>query len=403
MPLRISPWLPLLLAGISMIAPFAIDTYLPAFHAMEVALDASPVQLQQTLSSYLLAFGLMLLFHGALSDSFGRRPVVLVALAIFTVASVGCAFASSIHALMLLRILQGCTGGAGVVVGRAIIRDLHEGPAAQKMMSQVTMWFSIAPAIAPIIGGFLLHHLGWHSVFGFMALAGLILLVLCHRLLPETLPPQQRYPFQVRPLMTAYAHVLGNPHFLWLSLAVAANFSGFFLYIASAPAFVGGLLRQPETRYAWLFVPGIAGIGFGAFLSGRVANRWSRARTLQFGFAFSCAAAAGNLIGNALHAPELPWAILPIMLYTTGVALAMPCLTLTLLDEFPNNRGLVSSLQNSLATLLNAVIAGVVSPLLSHSGLGLASGMAVLALLGLGSYLLYRQGVRRHGTASVSC
>lgn len=403
MPQHHSRHLAVLLAGISMIAPFAIDTYLPAFGAMGRALDASPVQMQQTLSAYLAAFGGMMLFHGALSDAFGRRPVILVCLAVFTLASAACLFVSSIHALLLLRIVQGCTGGAGVVVGRAVIRDLHEGASAQRMMSQVTMWFSLAPAVAPVLGGFLLLHLGWHSIFAFMALAGLLLSLLCHLQLPETLPPEERQSFLPAPLLRSYASVLGDARFLWLSLALAANFAAFFLYIASAPAFVGGLLHQPETRYAWLFLPGIAGISSGAWLSGRVAGRWSRSRTIQVGFAITCSSALLNLAGNLLAAPALPWAVLPIMVYTTGIALIMPSVSLTLLDFWPHNRGMVAALQNSMATLLNAVVAGVISPLLSSSGIDLATGMAGFAAAGLACWLAYQRHPGRLRTASQPC
>lgn len=389
MPLRNSPYLPLLLAGVSTLAPFAIDTYLPAFHVLETALNASPLQLQQTLSAYLFAFAIMLLFHGALSDAYGRRKVVLVNLVLFSLASVGCALSPNIHVFILFRLLQGCSGGAGLVVGRAIIRDLHEGPAAQRVMSQVTLWFSLAPAIAPMIGGFLQANLGWKAIFWFMAAVGAVLFALCHPMLPETMPLEGRQVFRPRPLLRAYFQVLGDRRFLLLSLAMAANFSGFFLYIASAPAFVGTLLHQPETRYAWLFVPGIAGVSAGAWLSGRVARHWHAVRTVQTGCAVMLLAAAVNLLGNFWHAPELPWAVIPIMVYTTGMALVTPTLTLLMLEFFPAIRGMTASLQNFVATMLNAVVAGLVSPVLSVSGVGLASGMAVLAVTGAGGIAAY--------------
>ena len=392
MPLRHSRALPLLLAGVSMLAPFAIDTYLPAFHAMEAGLAASALQLQQTLSVYLAAFAFMLLFHGALSDAYGRRTVMLVNLVLFTLSSVGCACSRSIPVVLFWRVLQGFSGGAGLVVGRAIIRDLHEGPAAQRMMSQVTLWFSLAPAIAPMVGGALAVRQGWPAIFWFMAAAGVLLFVLTRAGLPETLPVAHRQVFRPRPLLRAYAEVLGDRRFLLLSLALAGNFSGFFLYIASAPAFVGGLLQQPETRYAWLFVPGIAGVSLGAWLSGMVARRWTRSRAVRVGYAVMGLAVIGNLLLNLFTLPVLPWAVLPIMLYTTGMSLAAPALTLSLLDLFPHMRGMAASLQNFMATLLNAVVAGLLSPLLSVSGLHLAAGMAVMLMAGLLSCL----GFQRH-------
>ena len=145
--------LALLLALLSMLAPFAVDTYLPAFTGIAQSLDASAVQMQQTLSSYLFGYAFMNLFHGALSDSVGRRPVILAGTALFALASAGCALSESIGALVTFRALQGMSTGAGVVVSRAIIRDMFPPAQAQKVMSQVTIYFGIAPAVAPIIGG----------------------------------------------------------------------------------------------------------------------------------------------------------------------------------------------------------------------------------------------------------
>src|SRR5687767_541966 len=176
-----------LLAALSMIGPFSVDTYLPSFPAIQSGLNVSAVQVQQTLSVYLLAFAVMTLFHGTLSDSFGRRPVVLVNLAIFVAGSLGCALAASFEQLVFFRAVQGASAGAGIVVGRAIIRDSFDGHAAQRLMSLVTLIFGIAPAIAPVIGGWLQAVLGWRSVFVFLVVYSALLLVACHLRLPETL------------------------------------------------------------------------------------------------------------------------------------------------------------------------------------------------------------------------
>src|SRR5438045_2307078 len=184
-----------LLAVLGMLGPFSIDTYIPAFAGIAQALDASPVQMQQTLSAYLFGFAFMNLFHGALSDSFGRRPVVLVGIAAFTLASVGCALSQSIGQLIFFRGLQGLSTGAGIVVSRAVIRDMFPPAEAQKVMSQVTIYFGIAPAVAPIIGGWVFVHLGWHSVFWFLTGVGVVLWLANFRMLPETLHPTQRQAF----------------------------------------------------------------------------------------------------------------------------------------------------------------------------------------------------------------
>src|SRR5260221_441816 len=158
-----------LLAGLAALAPFSIDTYLPSFPAVAASLNVGPLEIQQTLSVYLVAFALMTLFHGALSDSFGRRPVILTSLALFALASIGCALSASLPQLLAFRALQGLCAGAGIVVGRAMIRDVFAGPDAQRLMSTVTMIFVLAPAIAPVVGGWLQRFAGWQGVFAFLA------------------------------------------------------------------------------------------------------------------------------------------------------------------------------------------------------------------------------------------
>lgn len=378
-----------LLAGLSMLGPFSIDTYMPSFPDMAASLHASPLQLQQTLSVYLLAFGLMMLLHGALSDAFGRRPVILVSLVAFMAASVGCVLSNQIEQLLVFRALQGLSAGAGMVVGRAMIRDLYAGHEAQRLMSQVTMIFGISPAIAPVIGGWLQIGFGWHAVFVFMAAMGALLFVASWRYLPETLPPVARQPFAARSLARNYRMVFGNRTFLLLSGAVALHFAGFFLYIASAPVFVIEHLKLGESQFVWLFAPAISGVILGAFLSGKLAGRISSTTTVKYAYGVLFAAAAINLAYNLALTPSMPWAVLPIALYSTGMALAMPSITLLALDVFPLNRGLVSSLQGFVQTTLNAVVAGAISPLVSFSTVYLAVGMLAFLLLGRLAWMAY--------------
>ena len=381
--------LTLLLAGLSMLGPFSIDTYMPSFPDMQASLHATPLQLQQTLSVYLLAFGLMMLLHGALSDAFGRRPVILVSLVAFIAASVGCVLSNQIEQLLVFRALQGLSAGAGMVVGRAMIRDLYAGHEAQRLMSQVTMIFGISPAIAPVIGGWLQIGFGWHAVFVFMAVLGVLLFVASWRYLPETLPPIARQPFAAHSLARNYRMVFGNRTFLLLSGAVALHFAGFFLYIASAPVFVIQHLKLGESQFAWLFAPAISGVILGAFLSGKLAGRVSPTTTVKYAYGLLFSAAAINLAYNLSFTPALPWAVLPIALYSTGMALAMPSITLLALDVFPLNRGLVSSLQGFVQTTLNAVVAGAISPLVSFSTGYLAIGMLTFLLLGRLAWVAY--------------
>ncbi len=372
-----------------MLGPFSIDTYLPSFPAIGGEFDASAAGVQQTLSAYFLTFAVMTLFHGTLSDSFGRRPVILVSLVVYVAASIGCAVATDLPDLVLYRALQGLSAGAGMVVGRAIIRDSFEGHAAQRLMSLVTMIFALAPAIAPVIGGWLQGWFGWRSVFVFLALYGVILLAACLWRLPETHPPPARQPFALEPLARNYFKLGSNAPLVLLCLTLAFNFAGFFIYVMSAPAFIYDLLRLNEREFAYLFVPGIGGVLIGAYISGRIAESVSPRRTVRIGYAVMFGAAAFNVTYSALAGPALPWSVLPVMIYTIGMALAMPSVTLIALELFPQNRGMTASLQSFAQSLLSGIVAGVISPLLSWSDATLALGMSGLLLAGWTSWMIY--------------
>ena len=379
--------LAVLLAVLGMLGPFSIDTYLPAFAGIATALGATPVEMQQTLSAYLFGFAFMNLFHGALADSFGRRPVVLWGIALFTIASAGCALSQSIGQLVFFRAVQGLSTGAGIVVSRAVIRDMFPPAQAQQVMSQVTIYFGVAPAVAPIVGGWLFVHTGWHSIFWFLALVGAILWITNFRLLPETLHPSHRQPFNVRHLMRGYWALGSSPKFLLLALASGVPFNGMFLYVLSAPAFLGEHLKLEPTQFFWFFILTISGIMGGAWLSGRLAGRIAPKRQIRHGFVIMFVVGIANVALNTVLEPHPAWALLPIAIFSFGWALMVPVVTLLVLDLVPERRGMASSLQAFVGSTANGVVAGVISPLVMHSALGLATASLLMMCIGLTSWM----------------
>jgi DHA1 family bicyclomycin/chloramphenicol resistance-like MFS transporter len=382
--------LPWLLAALSMIGPFSIDAVFPAFPLIGARFVVDNTALQQMISVYLVTYAAMSLFHGAISDAIGRKPVIVTGMLVYAIASAGAAMATSFPLLLACRGLQGMCAGAGLVVGRAVIRDSLEGADAQRLMSHVMMIFGIAPVVAPMVGALLLTFGGWHGIFwvltAFTALLSLALLLL----LEESHPPAKRTSFAPRPLLASYAS-FGRDRTFWpLLISSSVNFAGLFLYISSAPRIVRELLHRSAAGFPWLFLPVVFGLVGGAWLSGRMADRRSARFTVNLGYAALMLACAFHvLLALLLPEPRLPWSMLPLTLQGIGVQLAFPTLTLLLLDRFPNQRGSISSVQAFASLLLCSVVAGVLSPLLSSSMLPLGLGASALSIVGLLSWRWY--------------
>lgn len=389
-----------LLAGLSMLGPFSIDAYLPAFPQIRANLGASAIEVQQTLTAYMLAFAGMVLWHGALSDAFGRRNVILVALVVFAIGTFGCASASSVHYLWVFRIMQGVSAGAGVVVGRAIIRDLYSDAAAARLLSMVTMIFSIAPAIAPVLGGWIVTFFDWRAIFLALCVYTVVLGWFSWKHLPETVPMEKRQPFNPRFLAQSYGSIFGSFLFHMKAGVVAMNFAGLFLYIAAAPVMLPEHLGLGPSEFAWLFVPTVSGIFLGALAANRMAGKMTFARQIRVGFFFMLGAIAFNVTYHAFLPPSLPWSVVHMFFFTFGSSIIAPGATLLALDLFPHIRGTVASCQSFVTTLMGAIVAGLVAPALSHSVFSLALGQAGFALVALAFWVTarrYRRNLARTG------
>ncbi len=391
--------LPALLAALSAIGPFSIDAYLPSFRAIGDTFGAPPAVVQQTLTAYFVPFAAMTLWHGVVSDAFGRRRVTLVLLAAFALASLGCLCAWSIGSLMVFRALQGMSAGAGVVIGRAIVRDLHEGAEARRLMGRIATVFALAPAVAPLVGGWLQAWFGWRSVFAFMVLFAATLWALCRRHLPETLPASARRPLNAKAVLSGYGRTFGSTRFMALAVALALSFGAVFLYIASAPAFVVDILGQSETRFIWLFGPVTAGLVLGARGASFAAARWSNRRALTTAYAIMALAVGANLAEHAWRPASLPWSVLPLSIYVLGSALAAPSLTVMALDLMPQNRGLASSCMSCLQTASNAFVTAALAPVFWSSALNLSLGMALIFATGAAAYAVYLWLIRARSQA----
>ena len=378
---KLSPlFLSVLLASLAALAPFAIDTYLPAFPALEADLLAQPVALQQSLTFYLLPYAVMTLWHGAISDSIGRLPTIKLGLGVFLLASLGCAFAQNVETLWFFRALQGISGGAGNVVARAMVRDLFEGPQAQRVMATVQMLFGIAPAIAPIIGGLLLG-IHWQAIFIFLALYSGFAFFAVTRYLPETMPPAKRLPLSVKQVIKDYRIIFSDTEYFRLVFSISANFAGFFLYVLASPVFLVKHLGLSAQQFGYMFIPTVCGMMIGSYLAKRAAGIYTRQQVVQWAYVWMSLTVAGNVIACYTLSNTL-WLILPIAIFNVGMALAMPVLSIAALDRHPKIRGTAASGQAFMQMFLSSVSAGLIAPLVWDSPLGLAMAMAGYSLIG---------------------
>lgn len=372
----------ILLASLAALAPFAIDTYLPAFPALETDLNATTLQIQQSLTFYLLPYALMTLWHGAISDAIGRLTTIKWGLGIFALASIGCALAPNIETLWFFRFAQGLSAGAGNVVARAMVRDLFSGVAAHRVMAQVQMIFGIAPAVAPIIGGLLLG-IHWQAIFVFLALYAVAATVIATIHLPETMPVEKRTSLNPSQLFRQFRQVFSDGEFNRLIVSFGANFAGFFVYVLAAPVFLIHHLGLGSHQFGMLFIPTVCGMVFGSWLSRRVAGRLPGFRILRIAYAWMGLSVVANIIVCLLSPESLAAYIAPIASYNIGMALAMPVLSVAALDRHPKIRGTAASGQAFVQMLLSTVSAGAVLPLIWSRPLGLALGMGGYLLLGL--------------------
>ena len=385
----VAPGFIVLLAALTMLSPFATDTYVPAINAVRESLNASAIETQQTLSAYMLGLAIMALWHGAISDAIGRRPVMLGGLAIYTMGALGCALATTIDALIGFRFITGLAGGVGMVLTRAIVRDMLEGAAAQRLLSHIMVMFGLAPAIAPILGGWMFELFGWRSIFWFLCAGGLVLTVWSFVALPESHPQSKRQSLHPVALAKSYFEIFRSPTFWALAAIPAFSFQIFMQYIGAAHPFLVGQLGLHETQFGYLFIPLVVGFMLGSFISGRTAGRWSNTNTIWVAHLLMIAPAVFSVVWHTNSPPNILASIGPLFIATAGIAMAAPITQVLIMELMPARRGLAASCQAFTQLMASAITLGIVSIALSATTLNLAFGHLGWTLLSLAGWVVY--------------
>lgn len=380
----------IVLAALSMLGPFTIDTVFPAFTRIGAEFGASSTAMQQVTSTYMLAFAVMSIFHGPLSDALGRKPVMIGGLIGYALASVGCALAPNLGVLLAMRLLQGTFAGAATIVSRVVVRDRYAGPQAHRLMSRIMMIFSLAPAIAPVAGGWLLQAGDWRIIFWAVAGYGLLALLAVVLVLPETHPASERTPLRVGAVLRSLVTVGRSSTMIRLALVTAFAMAGQFLYVAAAPIIVVDLFGLGEQDFWKLFVPLIGGLMLGAWVSGRLADRYSRNQLVDTALAAAVVAGLLNVV-IVLLVPQPPLAMVGPFLLSFCIAIAFPAIQLEILDAFPHHRGAAASLGTFGSLAFNALLAGVIAPLVTGALVWVALTSLLFVVVGLALWVAHRR------------
>jgi len=380
----------LILGALSAFGPLAIDMYLPAFPAIGAALSADAEQVQLSLSVYFLGLASGQLLYGPLADRFGRRKPLLVGVLLFCLASFACAMAPSLEWLLTARFVQALGGCAGMVVTRAVVRDLCAPIDAAKAFSQLMLIMGVAPILAPLLGGAMLKVAGWPSIFWFLTAFSALFALAVYFFLPETLPDNVPAS-KLSSALGRYLGLLREPVFMFHSLTGGVAMAGMFAYIAGSPYIFIELYGLSVDHYAWLFGTNAAGFILFAQFNSRLLRRHTPLNLLKGTTAVYLAATASLLLVALSHSPSI-WLFLPPLFCSVAViSLVIPNASACALAGHGHQAGVASALMGTMQFAIAGLTSAAVGWLHDGSNVPMALVMASCGLVTVIMALLARR------------
>lgn len=371
----------LVLGLLSAIGPFATDMYLPALPAIGQNLQASTSQVQASLMAFFIAMGAGQIVYGPVSDMVGRKAPLYAGLSLFAIASVGCALADDIGTLVLFRFMQGLGACAAVVVPRAVVRDLHTGHDAARLMALLMLVFSVSPIVAPLLGSVLTEWIGWRSLFWVVTVLALLGLVLVAAGLPETRLAAQRTDSSLRSALAAYGVLLRDRHFLGLVLIGSFGVSSFFVYLANSPFVLIELFGLTPRQYGVVFASNAISFIGASQLTGRLGRRLglqTLVRRAVLGFA---GAMVLSVLLNLAGVDRLDLLVALLFIGFGFLGLVMPSTAVLALDRHGAIAGTASALMGALQFLIGAMMMVLVGWFVDGSSRPMVAGIGLCATL----------------------
>lgn len=389
-----SKLLAVLLTALSAFGPVSIDMYLPSLPSMVAEFHTSISQVQLTLSMFITGFAVGTLFLGPISDRYGRRPVIIGGCLIYTVASIACLWAPNIEILTMGRFVQAVGAAAGPVIGRAVVRDVYPRQDAARLMSYMASAIAVAPAVGPILGGWLQSLYGWQANFYLFSGFGLLMLLGSWSLLGETNPARGQISINPLKIIQTYGLLMKSRYFIGHTLIVALVFSGLFSFLSGGSFLIIDLMGVAERNFGFVFMCVVAGFLSGALLSGTLNKKIGTLRTIELGSVVNvvaCLLAVGCAALGLWRLPGLPGlasVVVPMALYFMSAALMLPNATAQVIAPYGSIAGAVSSLLGFLQMGLGAIAGAVVGMTFHDDAFPMMAQVAVLGIAGVLSYRL---------------
>ena len=383
--------LTLLLSLLTALGPLSMDMYLPSLPALGQALHASTAQVQLTISTYLFGFAAGQIIYGPISDRFGRRPVILIALGLYGVGSIICAAAPSIETLTAVRFIQALGGAGSIVLARAVVRDLYSGVRAGHQLSLMGSITAFAPIVAPVIGGTLQTAFGWRASFILLVLFAIVSATAAARFLPETLKQRASGPFSLATMAGLYRSVLVHRGFLANLGILTATFVGLLAWVSGAPIVMQGIYGLSPLKFGATYAVGAGGYMLGTTIASRIVMRLGLDRTVGIGVAVQAFGGLAMVLIVALDLAHVAWLVGSMTIYLTGMGLAMPQTMAGALTPFPDRAGTASSLMGFTQQSCAAIAAGVIGQYLGLSAWPVAGTVAAMGCLALTIWALTRR------------
>lgn len=379
----------LTLAAAVALGPLSTDMYLPALPRMTDDLHTSVDQMQLTLSVFFAGFALAQLLYGPLADRFGRKPIMLAGLAIFSLASIGCAMATTVEQLMVFRFVQALGACGGPVLGRTMVRDIHGPEKAASVLALIGTIMALAPAVAPIFGGGLIIWFDWPAIFLFLAFFGFVLMAIYGMKVQESLKDEYKKPFNLSSVLNSYQRLLRHREYIGFTLTCSFVYSGLFCFLSASSFVLINFFGVAEEHFGFYFTMVVFGYVIGTQLVQRFSIYVGQRKMLLQGAIIATVAGIAMAVPSLLQKDTLGWLIATQVLFMVGVGMVMPLSMGGALAPFSDIAGTASSLLGFLQSVVAATVGIIVGHMYSDTPLVMTVAIAIMGTLTLVSYLLF--------------